>query len=235
MKVTDKLKQLIFKRLYKELGNVEIIPYNGSVWFIDRENSYWYFQLSTQGCLYWRYSFFPSFFSIFSLEQSEFELILSSWVEEVLNSKVSATYLLQYFQDHLVEEVLNNKVSTTYQYENTLFPMVEEVLNSKVSTTTFGGGGHSKEVEEVLNSNVSTMIGFDYSTESLMEEVLNNKVSKTFEINAAQKRTVKKVLDSKVSTTEGNIGSKVRMVEEVLNSTWVKKALNNTQQNDSNK
>ena len=113
MIITDKLKQLIFKRLYKELGNVEIIPYNGSVWFIDRENSYWYFQLSKQGCLYWRYSFFPSFFSIFSLEQSKFEPILSSWVEEVLNHNVSATY----------------------QYENTLFSMVEEVLNNKVSTT----------------------------------------------------------------------------------------------------
>jgi len=173
MVITDRLKQLIFKRLYKELGNVEIIPYNGSVWFIDRENSYWYFQLSIQGCLYWRYSFFPSFFSIFSLEQSEFEPILSSWVEEV--------------------------------------------LNNKVSTTTFGGGGHSKEVEEVLNSNVSTTIGFDYSTESLMEEVLNNKVSETFEINAAQKRTVKKVLDSKVSTTEWRWKPVHSKVEEVLN------------------
>ena len=91
MIITDRLKQLIFKQLYKELGNVEIIPYKDSIWFIDRENSYWYFQLSTQGCLYWRYSFFPSFFSVFSLEQSEFEPILSSWVEEVLNSKVSTT------------------------------------------------------------------------------------------------------------------------------------------------
>ena len=152
MIITDRLKQLIFKHLYKELGNVEIIPYNGSVWFIDRENSYWYFHLSEQGCLYWRYSFFPSFFSVFSLEQSEFEPILSSWVEEVLNYKVSTTqrHARNFFES--VEEVLNSKVSATYQYENTLFTMVEEVLNSKVSTTTFGGGGHSKKVEEVLNS-----------------------------------------------------------------------------------
>jgi len=87
MKVTDKLKQVIFKRLYKELGNVEIIPYNNSVWFIDRENTYWYLNLSNGGCLYWRYSFFPSFFTFFSLGPSEFEPIISEWVEEVLNHK----------------------------------------------------------------------------------------------------------------------------------------------------
>jgi hypothetical protein len=68
----------------------------------------------------------------------------------------------------------------------------------------------------------------------MVEEVLNHKVSETFEVDAAQKRKVKKVLDSKVSTTEGNIGSKGRLVEEVLNSAWVKKALNNKKENESN-
>ena len=235
MVIIDKLKQLIFKQLYKELGNVEIIPYNGSVWFIDRENSYWYFQLSTQGCLYWRYSFFPSFFSVFSLEQSEFEPILSSWVEEVLNSKVSTTDIENVISFREVEEVLNSKVSATYQYENTLFTMVEEVLNSKVSTTTFGGGGHSKEVEEVLNSKVFTTNSCTFTSDLLLEDILNHKVSETFEINAPQKRTVKKVLDSRVSTTGMTRSFSKDKVEEVLNSTWVKKALNNVQQNESNR
>ena len=166
--VTDKLKQLIFKHLYKELGNVEIIPYKDSVWFIDRENCYWYFQLSKDGCLFWRYSFFPSFFSIFSLEQSEFEPIISSWVEEVLNHKVSTT---------------EEKTTVTAKW---------------------------------------------------VEEVLNHKVSETFEVDAAQKRKVKKVLDSRVSTTKNNSLFSERSVEEVLNSAWVKKALNNKKENESN-
>lgn len=173
MKVTDKLKQLIFKRLYKELGNVEIIPYNNSVWFIDRENGYWYFQLSKQGCLYWRYSFFPSFFSIFSLEQSEFEPILSSWVEEVLNSKVSATYLLQYFQDHLVEEVLNNKVSTTNSCTFTSDQLLEEVLNNKVSETFEINAPQKRTVKKVLDSKVSTTEWRWKPIHSQVEQVLN--------------------------------------------------------------
>ena len=179
MIITDRLKQLIFKQLYKELGNVEIIPYNGSVWFIDRENSYWYFQLSTQGCLYWRYSFFPSFFSVFSLEQSEFEPILSSWVEEVLNSKVSTTDIENVISFREVEEVLNSKVSATYQYENTLFTMVEEVLNHKVSTTELCAEKKYDEVEEVLNHKVSTTRKSFSCAETKVEEVLNHKVSTT--------------------------------------------------------
>ncbi len=157
MIITDRLKQLIFKRLYKELGNVEIIPYNGSVWFIDRKNSYWYFQLSTQGCLYWRYSFFPSFFSIFSLEQSKFEPILSSWVEEVLNSKVSTTD---------IENVIS-------------FREVEEVLNSKVSTTNSLWPPRMHKVEEVLNSKVSTTYSCTFTSDELLEDILNHKVCET--------------------------------------------------------
>ena len=89
--VSDKLKKFIFKRLYKELGNTEIIPYNGSIWFIDREEKYWYFDFENSGALYWRYGFFPNFFEMFSLECEDFEPILASWVEEVLNHKVSTT------------------------------------------------------------------------------------------------------------------------------------------------
>jgi len=210
--VTDKLKQLIFKHLYKELGNVEIIPYKDSVWFIDRENCYWYFQLSKDGCLFWRYSFFPSFFSIFSLEQSEFEPIISSWVEEVLNHKVSTTVFVPFADTRMVEEVLNHKVPTTIGFDYSTESLMEEVLNHKVSTTIPG----------------TTQFV------SMVEEVLNHKVSETFEVDAAQKRKVKKVLDSKVSTTKNNSLFSERSVEEVLNSVWVKKALNNKKENESN-
>jgi len=194
--VSDKLKQLIFKHLYKELGNAEIIPYKDSIWFIDRENIYWYFQLSKEGCLFWRYSFFPSFFSIFSLEQSEFEPIISSWVEEVLN----------------------HKVSTTCDVEVRVPWKVEEVLNHKVSTTPLSARRQQTSVEEVLDSKVSTTVGFEGLQRCGVEEILNHKVSETFEVDAAQKRKVKKVLDSKVSTTEFIFNSRHCEVENVLNN-----------------
>ena len=108
--VTDKLKQIIFKRLNKELGNAEIIPYKDSIWFIDREEKYWYFDFENSGALYWRYGFFPNFFEMFSLEREDFEPILASWVEEVLNSKVSITPCEALYHRLMVEEVLRANI-----------------------------------------------------------------------------------------------------------------------------
>ena len=193
--VTDKLKQLIFKHLYKELGNVEIIPYKDSVWFIDRENCYWYFQLSKDGCLFWRYSFFPSFFSIFSLEQSEFEPIISSWVEEVLNHKVSSTEFPIGRAHHEVEEVLNHKVSTTL---------------AQPSPPTF-------KVEEVLNHKVSTTCDVEVRVPWKVEEVLNHKVTTTYSCTTVQKNAVDDVLNHKSFTKIDGVWRGDDLVEEILN------------------
>jgi hypothetical protein len=135
MKVTDRLKQLIFKQLYRELGDCEIIPYNGSIWFINRDNKHWYFELDKDGTLWWRYDFFNSFFQIFSMDSDDFCPVLSSWVEEVLNSKVFTTDSIWSLSPLAVEDVLNHKVSTTGIERLGINKTVEEVLNSKVSTT----------------------------------------------------------------------------------------------------
>ena len=91
MEISDKLKKFIFKKLYKDLSNVEIIPHKDSIWFIDRENEHWYFEFEKSGTLWWRYYFFEDFFKIFSLESNVYKSIISEWVEEVLNCKVNTT------------------------------------------------------------------------------------------------------------------------------------------------
>ena len=64
--VSDRLKDIIFKKLYKELSKVEIIPYKESVYFIDRDNKYWYFEYEKDGKLWYRYDFFKNFFVLFN-------------------------------------------------------------------------------------------------------------------------------------------------------------------------
>jgi hypothetical protein len=149
--VSERLKQLIFKQLYTELGNVEIIPYKDSIWLIDREKEHWYFEFETSGRLWWRYYFFNNFFTIFSLEPKDFEPILASWVEEVLNHKVTTTHAPLVVFHSQVEEVLNHKVSTTVPSADFELRLVEEVLNHKVSTTEGNIGAKSRLVDEVLN------------------------------------------------------------------------------------
>jgi len=175
MVITDRLKQIIFKHLYRELGDCEIIPYNGSTWFINRDNKYWYFELDESGTLWWRYDFFNSFFQIFSMSSDDFCPVLSSWVEEVLNHKVSTTVTGSGVESMMVEDVLNHKVSTTCDVKVRVPWKVEEVLNHKVNTTTPSLSIHSSGVEDILNSKVSTtafgLPVFDFE----VEEVLNHK------------------------------------------------------------
>jgi hypothetical protein len=107
MEISDKLKKFIFKKLYKDLSNVEIIPHTDSIWFIDRENNHWYFEFEKSGTLWWRYYFFEDFFKIFLLESNVYQSIISEWMEEVLNHKVETTCPLRDRRVQAVEEVLN--------------------------------------------------------------------------------------------------------------------------------
>ncbi len=154
MEISDKFKKFIFKKLYKDLSNVEIIPYKDSIWFIDRENEHWYFEYEKSGTLWWRYYFFEDFFKIFSLESNVYQSIISEWVEEVLNHKVETTQWSAIPGAFQVEEVLNCKVETTLPVSRFQIELVEEVLNCKVETTKRLHLVTRKRVEEVLNCKV---------------------------------------------------------------------------------
>ena len=105
--MNEKLKKVIFSKLYKDLADAEVIECKGSIWFIDRNEKYYYLEYEKTGDLYWRYQFFNNFFKLFSMEEDEFELIIKDWVEEVLNCKVTTTPSTAGKKDQRVEEVLN--------------------------------------------------------------------------------------------------------------------------------
>jgi hypothetical protein len=173
--VSDRLKKIIFKKLYKDLSKVEIIPYEGSVWFIDRENKYWYFELGDDGFLWWRYSFFVDFFELFSLDINDFEPIIGEWVENILNCKVSKANLFESVSSFSLDGILNCKVLTVHGGVSVQPYNVGEVLNCKVYTTQCGNFGCPDLVNEVLNSKVLTVGESDFFKESEVDEVLNSK------------------------------------------------------------
>ena len=133
--VSDRLKDIIFKKLYKELSKVEIIPYMGSIYFIDRDNKYWYFEYEKDGKLWYRYDFFISFFVLFSLEWYEYDKVMGEWVEEVLNCRVTTISSLFNLYSNPVEEVINCKVTTISAAREYVGKKVEEVLGHKDDVT----------------------------------------------------------------------------------------------------
>jgi hypothetical protein len=79
---SDRLKKLIVEYLLKDLMPVEIIYYKDSIWFIDREQRYWYFEYHKEDKhLWWRWSHFQSALTMFSLngEEHQYLFVMSSY------------------------------------------------------------------------------------------------------------------------------------------------------------
>jgi hypothetical protein len=172
-----RLKQIIKNKLSEDLSSVNIIEYNGSIWFIDAKSKYWYLELYKKTkTLWWRLDFFEDFFILFGMEQNEFAPIISEWVEEVLNGKVTSTKRGDYSTTVGMEEVLNCKVVSTLKALNPKSGKVEEVLNSKVASTQGSSPCPPHLVEEILNSEIGSTNPSDFPFDRQVEEALNGEV-----------------------------------------------------------
>ena len=210
--IHDKLKKIIFNKLYKDLSKAEIIDFNDSIWFIDRENKYWYFEYEKVGRLYWRYDFFLNFFSVFSLERDEFESIMSEWIEEVLNCKVDTNSDGLNYHQLMVKDVLNCNVNKTTANYGVSTEWVEEVLDCKVDTIIVAGCIPISKVEEVLDCKVDTIQPHKLYRERTVEDMLNITL-----IRGQNLRNVDEVLDYNVTRTASTEGHQIGKVNQVLN------------------
>ena len=176
MEINDRLKIIMFKKLNKDLSHVEIIPYeDGSIWFIDRNDKYWYLEFKKNGHLWWRYDFFNRFFQAFSLQRDDYELLIKEWVEDVLNHEVVTTLRPRSAARPVVEDVLNHEVVTT---EIRRFPrllVVEDVLNHEVVATNYRKSAGNIRLKQILNHKVVTTQGGTGPAVISVEQVLNSK------------------------------------------------------------
>jgi hypothetical protein len=179
--VTNKLKEVIFKKLYKDLSHIEIITYGNDIWFIDRNDKYWFFKYDSTGRLWWRRIYFNNFFTLFSLSSTEFVPIISSWVEEVLNYKVNSAkqggVVISY---NKMEEVLNSSINNPpFEEDVKKFFEVDEVLKYKVKLTPSFIQDKQPEVENVLKHTVKSSLSNQWFLEDVAKDVLSYTVYNT--------------------------------------------------------
>jgi hypothetical protein len=149
--VETRIKKIIFSKLYEDLSQVEIIPCDNSLWFIDRENKCWFFEYNLLwGSLWWRLDFFRNFFNLFSMKIDEYEPYICEWVEEVLNCKVYQTRR-RTSRCKRVEEVLNCKVYEPPTKITRVLYGAKENLNYKVNSSLFLVGTIPSQMEEILS------------------------------------------------------------------------------------
>jgi hypothetical protein len=176
--MNPRLKKIIFDKLYNDLKHTEIIPYEDSIWIIDRENKYWYLEYKKRGILYWRWWFFSDFFTIFSMERNEFEPILSSFVEDILNYKVDTPRHRNIIDESEVEDVLNHKVEKTLSFQGRDNRNIDNVLDYKIEKPVVVFNFPETDIEDVLNHKVEKNRDAGSWEDYKVEEILNHK-SKT--------------------------------------------------------
>ena len=136
MTLAEKIKKSFISQIEKFLKECQIY-YNhntNSIWFINPETKYWYFEYSLDGELWWRYDGFNMLKTLYRMDDKVFDGIISEWVEETLNCKVLTTGVYHNVGTVLMEETLNCKVVTTKNLSHKMMKMVEETLNCKVLT-----------------------------------------------------------------------------------------------------
>ena len=213
--MNPRLKNIIFRKLNDELSKVEIIvAENKSIWFIDRANKYWYFELEKSGKLWWRYEYFTDFFIIFCLEVNEFQPLLSEWVEGIFDSNVNMTPRSGHRLHSTVEGILNHGYRKGSR-------KVKEVLNREINE--IDGGElfeESKVVEDILNHKVVSIShpnkGIDFVQQILVNELVY-KVESADPLDTPAHDSVDEVLSYKVTRTIPDLSESLTEIDILLN------------------
>ena len=225
---SNRIKNLIFEFLLNDLYKVEIIYYRDSIWFIDRENRYWYFEYhKVDKHLWWRWSHFTTALTMFSMEAEKEQYLLGELVNMILTKKqkLEEKYPNKIFKTvgsvmnfgDKVDEVLNYEVEKTAPMASVVPSWVDKVLNNEVETTIASHSGVYRKVDEVLNCEVETTEIVGRWKPRQLDDVLDSEVETTAAGNWGAFLKVDEVLNCEVETTELQLFVPGVMVDEILN------------------
>lgn len=86
--IDEIVKQSIFNLLFDDMDGAEVIDLGKSIWVINKETRYWYFEYQTDTKnLWWRYDFFLSYLSPFGMNKVCYQDIFSEFFNYFLNQK----------------------------------------------------------------------------------------------------------------------------------------------------
>jgi hypothetical protein len=132
-----KLRKFVFDRLFDELSDKTYFPYGRELWVIDFENRDWYFQYNSDGTLWYNYTFFDSFFRIFSFSHSEYQKLLKVWFENYLNHTITQICRRKINIDYYIDgmertQTKNWSIKERYGYG---YGVIKKYLNLKDNIT----------------------------------------------------------------------------------------------------
>lgn len=113
IKQNNRLQKLIFDKLINDLSGAIYHPHGQDLWFINFETKEWYFQYTNTGQLWYNQIFFKSYFTLFSLSNSEYQKILKIWFETVIKLPVNIVTRKNSNMDYFIDGIMRN---TNYKW-----------------------------------------------------------------------------------------------------------------------
>lgn len=108
-----RLQKLIYDKLIDDLSGVIYHPHGQDLWFINFDTKEWYFQYTNTGQLWYNQILFKSYFTIFSLSNSDYQKILKNWFENVINLPVNVIMRKNSNMDYYIDGIMRN---TNYKW-----------------------------------------------------------------------------------------------------------------------
>jgi len=169
--VNPKLAKIAMGKLYDDIKDAEVIPYRSSVWIIDRKNKYWYIEYRDGGAMYWRRDFFQDFFNMFSMKDKDFEPLLVTMMEDILNNYKDILKNIEKPEYTSVEDDLRKNNGDTFISPASLGYNTgyEDIPNQKVKSSDPSYNRETHTVGSILKNNTT-------SPKTDVEDVLKHKV-----------------------------------------------------------
>jgi hypothetical protein len=111
MKISEKLKTFILKKLISDLRNISFHPYGREIWLINSDDKIWYFVMECDGTLWFNQKVFNNFFHLFSLNSTEYSPILKEWFESLIDVSIRTVSRKNTDYDYIIEGVLRRSNS----------------------------------------------------------------------------------------------------------------------------
>ena len=150
----EKFYKLLKGLFDKKIKGADVYTHSGSIWVIFTNEKSWVIELTKEGQLWYRYSFFQDIFKLFSQNVIDNQIYITRYVEDAIQNGVKHTCKVTNSIHRLVEDAIQNGVKNTTWQIGTTTATIEDAIQNGVKHTDWDKCSWDENVEDVIQNGV---------------------------------------------------------------------------------
>jgi hypothetical protein len=140
----DKLDNIIFKLIDKQVSGCDTYIYNGGIWLIFTDKKQWVVEFTSSGALWYNYYFFNEIFGWIGVSDKinyyvekwfQLRILNKGKVEDTIQNGVKYTFVNSGLYNVAVEDTIKNGVKHTKSILGVSMELVEDTIKNGVKHT----------------------------------------------------------------------------------------------------